>query len=293
MTDYFPKYYKKKQKRERLLGGITTALFSLIVVFVAVLLAIYTFRILKPGGPREGVKNLVEQGQKMNEQDQAKATALPATAAPKQPILKVSIDDELKFAQSLPQVNISIQGMYGGKEPPAATAPSANEQNGTGVSQPGSQPGGAQPSGDASAQPGGGSNQQAGASADDKKAEQTRKEKAKAAEEKRKAERAKEKAAEKKVSQPKPAPVSAGEPTYTYSVYAGQFKSRGEADTKRNEITQLGFSGAIVERMENEKPVYYLVVGDQYNDLQLALKLQERLKKAGFPGTVIHRRQKK
>ena len=289
MTDYFPKYYKKKQKRERLLGGITTVLFSVVVVCLAVLLAIYFVRFLKPGGPREGVKNEVEQKQKMDEKDQAKAATPTPTAAPKQPIQKVSIDDELKFGQSLPDVSISLTGMYGGKEPPGATKPNGNGQNGTDVS-PGSQPGGAQPNVGAGAENGSGQGQQPAATADEQKAEQAKKEKAKAAEEKRKA---REKAAqEKKVTQSKP-PAPTGEPTYIYSVYAGQFKSRAEADTKRNELTQLGFSGAIVERVENEKPVYYLVVGDLYQDLQLALKLQERLKKAGFPGTVIHRRQKK
>jgi len=275
--DYYPRYYREKRRRERIVLGVTVAVVVLLVLGGIALPLVYLLM------PRADLEQFAERLPEITEASSPAAVpasppVAPPAAAEAAPLL--ALEDVTEYGISVPELSLIPEGLGGGG--PAAAEPPPPQVTEEAVS------GGevAAPAVEVEQPPAEG---ESPARSEAKKEAGSPPKRPQAP---KQAGTDGEKAGQDRPETPKPQPQpKPKEPVYSFIVYAGVFDSEAEAGRQRERLSELGFQSTLSVRSRGEKKVYYLQVGSALSQYEPAEAVKNKLAEAGFANPFVLRRE--
>lgn len=271
--DYYPDYYLKKRQRDAVFNRVwkTVIVILVIALGIGVGYIVYTqifVHLKQPPDNTEqlaGLKGDLEAKQKL----QSAASQVPpdVSGETKEQLAAETDLEKIDYAQSFPQINVSVSGSD-------VAAGSAGE-TGQGAA---TTPAGNEPEADSS--PGTGEPPKAQS---EQAAEQTKgQQKPETKETKKETDSGSSESAGSSGS------VASGPPSYEYKIYAGSYSSQGSADEGKRGLSALGLTGKIIRNGAD----YNLLVGT-LGDYDAAVALREKLVSSGYDNSFVTRKTKR
>jgi hypothetical protein len=324
MPDYYPEFYRQRRQREQAYRRATVVIGGfLLLVVVGGLVGYFIWnnffavRRTAPGASPE----LAQQQQELQTEQRIASNRVPSTLLAEGEAQEPVDLKSISYGESLPQVSVSLEGAETTapgavpvEEPAAAevTDPEAAAEDDvagdpaeTGDAPPADPAAATTPPADPRVE------RVSPDSADElaKKAEEQRKKDA-ARREAEKRDKAKKEAAEKrkrdeqlaaqkkkdeeKKAEPKAEPkkeqaAAKSAPDYVYTVYAGSYLSRDEAEKARGNLSALGLSGSVIDANTGD----YLVMVGRVDSMDQAEALKSKLAGGVFGGAFVTRKVEK
>lgn len=259
MKEYYPQYYRRRKRRERILDILSFGFATLAAGVLAWFIVAWLTNIfLVQTNPQ---KRLAEEVKRVEAKPVKKEEGRVKVLVPKRPVeeQKILAQDEIQeYEKGFPQINIALA--IPEKEEPKEQ-PTLEDEGKPSEVRPETPTKPKEPP-------------KTERSKEETRSESTREE---------------PKREEKPVKREESKPKSNGGTRYVYKVYAGKWDSLETAEEKRKELSGRGISGSIVNQRELDREVYFVLVDQRFEDETLASRFIQNLREKGFPDAILTR----